>query len=358
VNRLTDWIKRHQAAAFFIITFAITWGLGFSWGAVLKRNQFLLLPLAFVATCGPGLAGIIVSAVTNTQQRQGPRKAFWIAFLVAWFVSILVCLANLKFIEQSSLSPAAIGLFTIAVVPVAFVIASAYSRIPAVRSYLASLIRLRGVWGWSLVGLVLFPVLHLISLFINSLLNRQRVPSHQFPHMSLALIGLVIVKFLYQFFFFNGTGEEVGWRGFALPRLQTRTSPSIAALIIAFFWAPWHFFLWRAAGARVLTFRFWIDQYILHILGSLFIVWICNRAHGSILVAGITHAASNTVMAFIPLQDMQGLYLTWVAAALVMILVDKMWKKLPHDHPAVYWSPERAAQPTGACDSVPAAHDP
>ena len=79
--KLTDWIKRHQVVAFFIITYAISWGLGFSWGAIFKRNQFLLSPLAFVATCGPGLAGIIITAVTNTQPRQGPRKAFWIALL-------------------------------------------------------------------------------------------------------------------------------------------------------------------------------------------------------------------------------------------------------------------------------------
>ncbi|MCK4898293.1 MAG: hypothetical protein KAS38_05930, partial [Anaerolineales bacterium] len=118
MKKLTNWIKRHQVAAFFIITFAISWGLGFSWSAVLKRDQALLLPLAFVAACGPGLAGIIITAVTNTQPRQGPRKAFWIAFLVAWFVSALVCLANLKFIEQFPLSLAVVGLFTIAVVPV------------------------------------------------------------------------------------------------------------------------------------------------------------------------------------------------------------------------------------------------
>ena len=220
MKRLIDWIKHHQVVAFFVITFAITWGLGFSWGAVIKRNQFLLLPLAFVATCGPGLAGILVSAVTNTQPRQGPRKAFWIAFLVAWFVSTLVCLANSRFIQQTSLSPAVVGLFTIAVVPVAFVIASAYSRIPSVSNYLTSLIRLRGVWGWSLLGLVLFPALHLISLLINSLLNGQPIASRQFPDMSLAMIGLIIVKLLYQFFFFNATGEETGWRGFVLPRLQ------------------------------------------------------------------------------------------------------------------------------------------
>ena len=95
-----------------------------------------------------------------------------------------------------------------------------------------------------------------------------------------------------------------------------------------------------------MTFRFWTEQYTLHILSSLFIVWICNRGHGSILVAGITHAAGNTVVAFIPPQDIRGVYLTWMAAALVMILVDRMWKKLPPNHPAVYRPPEHAAQPS------------
>ena len=70
LNKLTDWIKRHQVAAFYMITFTITWGLGFSYGAVLKRGQFLLAPLAFVAICGPALAGIIIAAVANTEPRQ------------------------------------------------------------------------------------------------------------------------------------------------------------------------------------------------------------------------------------------------------------------------------------------------
>ncbi len=334
MNKVTDWIKSHQITAFFLITFAITWGLGFSWSAVLKRDQFLLLPLAFVTACGPGLAGIIISAVTNTQPRKGPRKAFWFAFLAAWFVSALVCLANLKFIEQFPLSPAAVSLFTVAAVPVAFVIASAYSRNPAVRSYLSSLIRLRGVWGWSLVALVLIPALFLISVPVSSFLNRQPIPSYPFPDISLALIGLVIVKFLYQLFFFNATGEETGWRGFAMPRLQARTSPLIAALVIAFFWVPWHFFAWQAEGKPILTLQYWIEMYIGHILLSVLIVWICNRANGSILVAGIAHASMNTVQAFAPFGNM--LFLVLSVAALVMILVDRMWKKLPPDHLAVY----------------------
>jgi len=350
MNKVTDWIKRHQIAAFFIVTFAISWGLGFSWGAVLKRDQALLLPLAFVTACGPGLAGIIISTVINTQPRQGPRKTFWIAFLVAWFVSALVCLANLKFIEQFPLSLAVVGLFTIAVVPVAFVIASAYSRNPAVRSYLSSLIQLRGVWGWSLLALVLFPALLLISYLINSLLNRQPIPSYQFPDISLALIGLVIVKFLYQLFFFNATGEETGWRGFALPRLQTRTSPLIAALVIALFWVPFHLFAWQAEGNPILTLQYWIEMYIGHILLSVLIVWIFNRAKASILVAGITHAATNTAQAFIPISGV--LILTLSVAVLVVILIDRMWKKLPPDHLAVYREPGMVKLEVGITEEI------
>ena len=52
----------------------------------------------------------------------------------------------------------------VSVVPVAFVISTAYSRIPTVKSYVSSLIRLRGVWGWALAGLVLFPAIFLLSL--------------------------------------------------------------------------------------------------------------------------------------------------------------------------------------------------
>jgi membrane protease YdiL (CAAX protease family) len=147
---------------------------------------------------------------------------------------------------------------------------------------------------------------------------------------------------LYQLFFFNATGEETGWRGFALPRLQRTTSPLIAALVIAFFWVPWHLFGWKAEGKPVTTLEYWIVMYIGHILLSVLIVWIFNRAKGSILVAGFTHAAANTVQAFIPIQNIPSLYLTLFVAVLVLILVDRMWKKLPSDHPAIYQEPLQA----------------
>jgi membrane protease YdiL (CAAX protease family) len=124
-----------------------------------------------------------------------------------------------------------------------------------------------------------------------------------------------------------------------MPRLQTRTSPMIAALIMAFFWVPWHFFLWQAEGKPVWTLQFWIEEYLIHILFSVFIVWICNRATGSILVAGITHAAANTAIAFFPNLDFEVLNVTMAIVAIILIIADRMWKKLPSDHPAVYREP-------------------
>jgi membrane protease YdiL (CAAX protease family) len=339
MNKLTNWIKNHQVAAFFIITFTITWGLGFSYSAVLQQGQFLLFPLVVIATCGPALAGIIITAITNTEPRQGTRRAVWIAFLVAWVISTLVCVTNLTFIEQVPLSPAVVGLFTISVAPVAFIIASAYSRIPSVKNYLASLIQLRGVWGWSLLALGLFPALFLLSILISYILGRQPMVAPQFPATGLALIGMVAVKFFYQLFFFNATGEEIGWRGFALPRLQSRTSPLIASLVIAFFWINWHLFLWQAEGNPMFSWSYWMGQYALHIPASVIICWFYNRSKGSILVAGIAHAAANTASAFFPNLDWMIYILIAAVAMLVMILFDRMWQRLPHDHPAVYQAP-------------------
>ena len=339
MQKLADWIKCHQIVAFFIITFAITWGLGFSYSAVLVHGKFLLAPLVSVATCGPALAGIIIAAISNTQPRQGTRKTFWGAFFVALIVSAIVFLVYNTFVSRVPLSPIVVGFSLVVVVPVAFVISMTYSRIPAVKSYLSSLIRLRGMWGWMLLALVLLPGPALLSVAISKLLGRQPIVAFHLAETGLALVGLIAVKFSYQLFFFNATGEEAGWRGFALPRLQARTSPLFAALIISIFWAPWHFFLCQAEGNPVLTLQFWIDMYIGTagtILPSLIIVWICNRAKGSILVAGITHAAANTAFAFLPPLDYPVYSVILSVVVLVMILVDRMWKKLPADHPAVY----------------------
>jgi membrane protease YdiL (CAAX protease family) len=335
MNKLTHWIKTHQVTAFFIITFMISWGLGFSIIAVYK-GVFWLVPLAFIATCGPALAGIIVSVISNSQPKEGTKRSHWIAFLVAWVACVLVFLANNTFINHAPFSLIMLIFTIVSVVPVAFVISMARSRVPAVRNYLSSLIRLRGVWGWALLALVLMPLLVLLSILINSLLEQQPITAYQLPKVSLALIGLITVKFLYQFFFFNATGEEAGWRGFALPRMQVHISPLVACLVINIFWPLWHLFLWMAEAKPVFSLGYWAQTYLELLPATVILCWIYNRSKGSILVAGVGHAAANTAFWLFPNLDWTIYNRTVAIAALMIILVDRMWKKLPYNHSAVY----------------------
>jgi membrane protease YdiL (CAAX protease family) len=335
--KVTHWIKNHQIVAFFILTFSITWGLGFSYDAVMKKNQFLLAPLVFVATCGPALAGIIITAISNSQPKQGPRKTYIIGFLAAWVVSASVFLAHNTFINQAPFNPVMVGFTLVSVVPVAFVISMAFSRMPALKEYLSSVIRLREVWGWAFWALIVTPSMILLSILISRILGRHHSLAIQYPRIGLpTLIGLVGIKFFYQLFFFNATGEEVGWRGFALPRLQALFSPLMAGLILSIFWSPWHFFLWRAEGQLVMDVSFWVEKYASHIPVTMLILWFYNRSKGSILVAGIVHAAANTAFAVVSNLDWQVFNILNVVVVLVIIIADRMWKKLSPDHPAIY----------------------
>lgn len=108
-------------------------------------------------------------------------------------------------------------------------------------------------------------------------------------------------------------------------------------------WAPWHMFLWYAEGQPVFTWKYWIDAYINVIPASIVIGWFYNRSKGSILVAGITRAASNTAFAFHPKLDWDVYKVTVFVAAFVMVLIDGMWKKLPPGNPGVYTSTSLAA---------------
>jgi membrane protease YdiL (CAAX protease family) len=81
-------------------------------------------------------------------------------------------------------------------------------------------------------------------------------------------------------------GEEVGWRGFALPRLTTGIGPLAASAIIGVVWAFWHVPMLRLQGVRpVLCFAF----VPLMVGGSILFTWIYEHTRGSLLLAVLTH---------------------------------------------------------------------
>jgi CAAX protease family protein len=92
-------------------------------------------------------------------------------------------------------------------------------------------------------------------------------------------------------FLFIGLGEEPGWRGFALPRLQERNTPVSASLILAPIWALWHLPLMGNEFPAAV-----IPAFLISLLGGTLIqTWLFNHTKGSVFAQMLFHATVNTV---------------------------------------------------------------
>lgn len=91
-------------------------------------------------------------------------------------------------------------------------------------------------------------------------------------------------------------GEEFGWRGFALPKLQNKWGPLIGTLVLGLVWGLWHVpeFLRPESLHHEIGLAF-LPLYVAGSLSlSIFMTWVYNKTHDSLLVGGfIYHNADN-----------------------------------------------------------------
>jgi len=90
----------------------------------------------------------------------------------------------------------------------------------------------------------------------------------------------------------SALGEEIGWRGYALPRLQARMSALSASLIIGPIWALWHLPLWLT-GAPGRTPTLYAAFFASVIALSVILTWVYNSTGGSLLMVVLLHATFN-----------------------------------------------------------------
>jgi membrane protease YdiL (CAAX protease family) len=87
-------------------------------------------------------------------------------------------------------------------------------------------------------------------------------------------------------------GEEIGWRGYALPKLQEKHSALAASLIVGIFWGLWHipwvFLVYQPEGSYTVV------DVLLYGLGfdaaAVMYTWISNHTRGSVLLACVFHS--------------------------------------------------------------------
>jgi uncharacterized protein len=94
-------------------------------------------------------------------------------------------------------------------------------------------------------------------------------------------------------------GEEIGWRGYALPRLSARVGLAPASVILGVIWASWHLplFLYPAADTFGQSFPLYLLQVTaLSVAGA----WLYWRTGGSLLLVMLLHAAVNNTKDIVP----------------------------------------------------------
>jgi hypothetical protein len=94
-------------------------------------------------------------------------------------------------------------------------------------------------------------------------------------------------------------GEEIGWRGYALPRLAARLGLAGSSIVLGLIWALWHLPLFFVRGADTYGQPFFV--YVLQVTAlSVAIAWLYARTRGSLLLPMLLHAAVNNSKDIVP----------------------------------------------------------
>jgi membrane protease YdiL (CAAX protease family) len=172
----------------------------------------------------------------------------------------------------------------------AFVVTALAGGHAGVRELLGRVFRWRVGLGWWVVAVLGTPTLFLVAAVISRLMFGGWPELGEFGRSEeFALLGLLPYWLANVLFF--GFGEETGWRGFALPRLQSGPrSALVAALILSLFWAAWHVPLFSFAmgleGMGLAAIAGWLFSIA---TGSVLLAWLYNSTGGSILIVAIFH---------------------------------------------------------------------
>jgi membrane protease YdiL (CAAX protease family) len=232
MSTIKAFIKRHPVLTYYVLTFAISWGGGL----------IVLGPDGFLGT------------------RQLSEKQF-----------LLGILAGIT-------GPSAAGILLTGLV----------DGRAGFREFRSRLLNWRVGARWYAVALLTGPLLSMATLFALSLTSPVFLPGilvsdHK---ASLVLIGLaagLVVGFL----------EEIGWTGFAIPRLRLRHGILTTGLILGLLWGVWHFpvFSGEASASGTLPMPLYLSVLLFSFLPPfrVLMVWVYDRTE-SLLVVMLMHA--------------------------------------------------------------------
>lgn len=156
-------------------------------------------------------------------------------------------------------------------------------------------------WQWYLVALLLYPAIIFASVLLNAAFSGEPIDfSAAMAHTIFGASANLGLYFL-PFFLFDliSNGEEAAWRGYVLPRLQSRFGALASSLILGVIWALWHLPLFLLRGTQEL-----FPWFLLRItLDAVIYTWLFNNTRGSLLLVALLHSSGNTAGVFLPIAN-------------------------------------------------------
>jgi uncharacterized protein len=222
---------------------------------------------------------------SHATTRAFPLRYFVLAFAFTWFFWGLGVLGERGFIPTLS-GFTVIGTFGPMVAAV--ILTAREGGRAEVRSLLGRIVRWQVAPVWYGVAILGPFVLTLAAIALHVALGGQT------PGLG-ALIGALLPTVVFvsvYMLIFVALGEEVGWRGYALPALQARHGAFVASVMLGAMWALWHMpqFFNPATLYSDLPFVLFLAYLIPF---SVLITWVFNSTGGSLLMAMLVHAVMN-----------------------------------------------------------------
>jgi membrane protease YdiL (CAAX protease family) len=146
------------------------------------------------------------------------------------------------------------------------------------------------------------------------------------PRFGTEPILLMVAAILLSTLVFSQAGEELGWRGYALPRLGARIGLGAASLVIGVIWAVWHLPLFFIPGIETTGQSF--PLYALGVIAlSVAIAWLYANTNGSLFLTMLMHSAINNTKDIVPTGarppgnpfSLSASLMGWITAALLWI---------------------------------------
>jgi uncharacterized protein len=251
---------------------------------------------------------------TSTPASTGSLLAFFLlTFAVAWacFIPVATSISH-----RTPLGGFLVLFGTFAPSMVAFTLTARAGGAAGVRAFLGGLFRSRVAMRWFVFAATYMAAIKLAAAVIH------RFAAGAWPRFGdtpwILLPFAILISTPVQ------AGEEIGWRGYALPRLAARLGLGPASLGLGVIWAVWHLPLFFVRGADTYgqSFPLYASQVIAL---SVAFAWLFARAGGNLLLPMLLHAAVNNTKDIVPSADpgahdvfgLSGSRIAWIALALL-----------------------------------------